>query len=46
MRIALYARVSTQQQEVRGTIGSQIEALRARAHRDEHEVVQEYIHYL
>jgi len=43
MRIALYARVSTQQQEVRGTIGSQIEALRARAHRDEHEVVQEYI---
>jgi hypothetical protein len=31
MRVAIYARVSTEAQEARGTIGSQLEALRARA---------------
>jgi len=43
MRIALYARVSTDIQEARGSIGSQLEALRARADGDQHEVVAEYL---
>ena len=41
MRVALYARVSSEAQEARGTIGSQIEALRERAATEEHEVVKE-----
>ncbi len=29
MRVAIYARVSTESQEARGTIGSQLEVLRS-----------------
>ena len=43
MRVALYARVSTDIQEARGTIASQLEVLRARAVHDEHEVVAEFL---
>ena len=43
MRIALYARVSTDIQEARGSIGSQLEVLRVRAEGDQHEVVAEYL---
>jgi site-specific DNA recombinase len=42
MRVAIYARVSTDAQEARGTIGSQLEALRERAREAGHEVVAEY----
>ncbi|MGH7764116.1 MAG: recombinase family protein, partial [Candidatus Dormibacteraceae bacterium] len=43
MKVALYARVSTEAQEARGTIGSQLEALRSRAARDGHQVVAEFL---
>src|SRR5437899_10845671 len=43
VRVALYARVSTDSQEARGTIASQLEVLRARAVHDEHEVVAEFL---
>src|SRR6266545_748099 len=43
MRVALYARVSTEAQQVRGTIGSQLEALRARAADEGDEVVAELV---
>ena len=43
MRVALYARVSSEAQEARGTIGSQVEALRARAAEDQHEIVKEFL---
>ena len=43
MRAALYARVSTEQQEQQGTIGSQIEALRCAALAQGMEVVKEYV---
>lgn len=43
MRVGLYARVSTDAQEARGTIGSQLEALRARVAADGDELVGEYI---
>ena len=43
MRVALYARVSTERQEERGTIGSQLELLRAAARADGHEVVAEFV---
>ena len=43
MRIALYARVSTARQEERGTVGSQLELLRAAAHADGHDVVAEFV---
>ena len=43
MRVAIYARVSTEAQEARGTIGSQLEALRERAGASGDEVVGEYI---
>ena len=43
MKVALYARVSTEAQEARGTIGSQLEALRARAAQDRHQVVAEFL---
>jgi site-specific DNA recombinase len=42
MRVAIYARVSTESQEVRGTIGSQIEVLRQRVAVEGHELVAEY----
>ena len=42
MRVALYARVSTEAQQARGTIGSQLEALRARAAAEGDEVVAEF----
>ncbi len=42
MRVALYARVSTEAQETRGTIGSQLETLRARIDAGGHELVAEF----
>ncbi|MGH8596574.1 MAG: recombinase family protein, partial [Gammaproteobacteria bacterium] len=42
MRVALYARVSTESQEARGTIGSQLEALRKRVAAEGHQLVAEY----
>ena len=42
MRVAIYARVSTDAQEARGTIGSQLELLRERVAREGHELVAEY----
>ena len=43
MRVAIYARVSTEAQEQRGTIGSQLEALRERVGADGDELVAEYV---
>jgi len=42
MRVALYARVSTEGQEARGTIGSQLEVLRRRIAEEGHDLVHEY----
>jgi site-specific DNA recombinase len=42
MRVAIYARVSTESQEARGTIGSQLEVLRKRVAAEAHELVAEY----
>ncbi len=42
MRVAIYARVSTDAQEVRGTIGSQLALLRERVAREGQELVAEY----
>jgi site-specific DNA recombinase len=42
MRVALYARVSTEAQQVRGTIGAQLEALRVRAAAEGDQVVAEF----
>ena len=42
MRVAIYARVSTESQEARGTIGSQLEVLRQRVAAEGHELVAEY----
>ena len=42
MRVAIYARVSTDAQEARGTIGSQLALLRERVVREGHELVAEY----
>src|SRR3954451_14548241 len=42
MRLAIYARVSTQSQEARGTIGSQLEVLRKRVAAEGHQLVAEY----
>ena len=42
MRVAIYARVSTDAQEARGTIGSQLALLRERMVREGHELVAEY----
>ena len=42
MKVALYARVSSESQEARGTIGSQPEALRARIAAEGHELVAEF----
>ncbi len=42
MKVALYARVSTERQQERRTIGSQLEALRSAADADGHEVIEEF----
>jgi site-specific DNA recombinase len=42
MRVAIYARVSTESQEARGTIGSQLEVLRNRVATEGHELIAEY----
>jgi site-specific DNA recombinase len=42
MRVAFYARVSSEAQEARGTIGSQVDALRARISAEGHELVAEF----
>ena len=43
MKVALYARVSTKNQEKRGTIASQLEALRRYVKEHNYQVVEEYI---
>jgi site-specific DNA recombinase len=43
MRVAIYARVSTEAQEARGTIGSQLEALRQRISVENHDLVAEFV---
>jgi site-specific DNA recombinase len=43
MRVALYARVSTERQEERGTVASQLELLREAARADGHQVVEEFV---
>ena len=43
MKVAIYARVSTDGQEQRGTIGSQVEALRSRMAAEGHEIVAEFL---
>lgn len=43
MRVAIYARVSTEAQEARGTIGSQLEVLRARATDAGDEIAAEFL---
>ena len=43
MRVAIYARVSTERQEERGTIGSQLELLRTAAEAAGDEVVAEFV---
>jgi site-specific DNA recombinase len=43
MRVGIYARVSTEAQEARGTIGSQLEALRARVAAGGDELVAEFV---
>ncbi len=42
MTVAIYARVSSESQEARGTIGSQLEALRQKMSERGHQVVHEY----
>ncbi len=43
MTVAIYARVSSDSQEARGTIGAQLEALRGKMAELGHQVVHEYI---
>ncbi|MGH9056805.1 MAG: recombinase family protein, partial [Acidimicrobiales bacterium] len=43
MRVGIYARVSTEGQEARGTIGSQLAALRARVASEGDELVAEFV---
>jgi DNA invertase Pin-like site-specific DNA recombinase len=43
MRVALYARVSTDVQEARGPIGFQVQTLREWAAREAHEMIAEYV---
>ena len=43
MKVALYARVSSSRQRERGTVASQIEALRSRAHQEHYDVEEEYV---
>jgi site-specific DNA recombinase len=42
VKVALYARVSTERQQTRGTIGSQLEALRERVANEGQECVAEF----
>jgi site-specific DNA recombinase len=42
MRVAIYARVSSESQEARGTIGSQLEVLRKRVAAEGHQLIAEY----
>ena len=42
MKVAIYARVSTEAQEARGTIGSQLEVLRKRVVAEGHQLIAEY----
>src|SRR5215471_8752898 len=42
MRVAIYARVSTESQEARGTIGSQLDVLRKRVTTEGHQLVAEF----
>jgi site-specific DNA recombinase len=43
VKVGLYARVSTERQQERGTIHSQLAALRAAAEADGHEVIEEFV---
>jgi site-specific DNA recombinase len=43
MRVALYARVSTDRQQERGTVASQLELLREAARTDGYQVVEEFV---
>jgi site-specific DNA recombinase len=43
VRVGLYARVSTERQQERGTISSQLDVLRAAANADGHQVVAEFV---
>src|SRR2546422_8719175 len=43
MTVAIYARVSSESQEARGTIGSQLEVLRLKMAELGYQVVQEYV---
>ena len=43
MKVGLYARVSTERQQERGTVGSQLEALRTAAAAEAHEVIEEFV---
>ncbi len=43
MKVALYARVSTERQAERGTIGSQLAALRDQVSTAGHELVGEFV---
>ena len=43
MRVALYARVSSEQQEQRGTVASQLAALRAYARQHQMDICEDYV---
>ena len=43
MRVALYARVSSEQQEQRGTVASQLDALRTHAVKHQIEIAEDYV---
>jgi site-specific DNA recombinase len=43
VKVGLYARVSTERQQERGTVGSQLAALRAAAEADGHQVIEEFV---
>jgi DNA invertase Pin-like site-specific DNA recombinase len=43
VRVGLYARVSTERQQERGTVASQLEALRAAAEAAGDEIVEEFV---
>ena len=43
MRVAIYARVSSERQDVDLSISAQVKALREHASRDEHTIVREYV---
>lgn len=43
MRVAVYTRVSTEAQEARGTIGSQLAVLRERVATEGHDLIAEFV---